>query len=354
MPQITTDLTGIQDGDTLIWDAAHNKFVKGPAAAAPLVINIQSGDTLTDLGSGEVDGQLGIVRINDDDELRFRWRQSAAKWYAPEQNVLKVNDAWAVDLTNQLPSAWKNAWCRPVHGVGWYHGTRGRLDTTINSGATSVIIDTLSDGESNTFPAAGKVLIGGDVVTYTGRTDNGNGTVTLTGCSGVTETHVAEKAPVIPYDNINAGDMGGWGITSVPIDFAATLWTAGFRLRERVSHAHMNGSIDNQAMDMTVYWWNYDVGDSFAEPDPFTAPSGQLGKSLTITGPAFPGGSDLADDVTQERAFDIKGGDWTNWQAGTPTKEILDPYIYLRMPAGADNTGEMYGTTWQTQWYGAP
>lgn len=353
MSQITVDLTGIQSGDTLIWDAASNKLVKGPAAAAPKVINLAAGDTLADLGAGAVDGQLGIVRVGeepDDSELRLRWRTASARWVGAEIPVATINDAWALDGINQQPADVQGQWYRPMHGVAWYHGSRGVLAQNYTPGDSTITIKL----KAGAFTAAGKLMLRGWTPAYTGLTDNGDGTWTFTGVTGgPSATLYADVTPVIPYDDHNAGDLGGWGISTRVIDHAGELWAAGFRLQERVPLVYMNGSQDGLAMDATLYWFQHDpTDDLFATPAPWDPPSSPLGKSLTLTGTADP----LAGTREQERGFEIvtAANAWSSWVAGAPTKRLLKPYLYHRMPAGAKDTGEMYGLTWLARWIGQP
>lgn len=354
MTQIAVDLTGILAGDTLVWDAAQNRLIKGPAAAAPKVIYLANGQTLANLGNGQVDGQIGIVRIGaepDDAELRLRWRAASARWVGPEVEVATINDAWAVDGINQQPGDVQNAWYRPIHGVAWYHGCRATLATDYVPGAVTITVKQLIAGP---FTATGKLMLRGWTPSYTGITNNGDGTFTFTGVTnGPTVTLFANVTPVIPYDNANAGDAGGWGVTTHVLDHAKELWNAGFRLQERVPLVYMNGSQDLQAMDATLFWFQYEATvDLYSTPSPYDPPSGALGKSITITGPADPHGPNRDD----ERGFETITAyeSWVTWTAGAPTKRYLKPFLYHRMPAGAKDTGEMYNLHWLTRWTGTP
>jgi hypothetical protein len=352
---------GLSDGETLIWNAGAGGFVVGPAAAAPKVIYLANGDMLADLGNGQVDGQIGIVRIGDepdDAELRLRWRQATARWVGPEMEVASLNDAWAIDGINQQPGDVQNQWYRPIHGVAWYHGSRAVLANDYVPGAGTIVVK----NKIGPFAAAGLLMLRGWTPAYTGLTNNGNGTWTFTGVTGgPSVTLYADMTPVIPYDSNNAGDSGGWGGPVRVIDHAAQLWTAGFRLQERVPLVYMNGSHDSMAMDAALWWFQHDpTTDLYTMPAPWDQPMGLpgvLGKGITVTGPSeHHAGFDGTGTRVDERGFTTITAyqDWVSWAAGAPTKRYLKPFLYHRMPAGAKDTGEMYNLHWSLRWIGTP
>lgn len=360
MTTFNFDPTGIFNGAVPVWNAGTGSFVVGPAAAAPKVIYLANGDTLADLGNGDVDGQIGIVRIGeepDDAEIRMRWRQASLKWIGAEMEMASINDAWAIDGINQQPADFQNKWYRPIHGVGWYrNGVSAVLETNYTASATSIVASHLKGG---TFPSEGLLMIRGWTPAYTGITDNMDGTFTFTGVTGGPSVNLtADYVPIIPYDSEFGGDPGGWGVTTRIIDHAAELWTAGFRLQERVPLFYANGSQDNQAMDATLWWFNHDPNDDvFTTPSPFDEPTGALGKSITVVGPAESLSDFDGDGVrNDERGFRTITAyqSWVTWTAGTPTKRYLKPYLYHRMPLGALDTGEMYNLHWSLRWTGTP
>lgn len=317
--------------------------------------------TLAGLGSGVMNGQPGIVRLGtypDDYELRLRWNVEAGRWVAPEIAIMSTNDAWAVDGINHQPPDFKNQWYRPMHGVGWYHGTRAVLNANRAASATAnIVVKNVADGP---FDAAGKIMIRGWTPSYTSYSDTGGGTFTFGGVTnGPTEALVGDVVPIIPYDNAKAADGGGWGITTQHLDYAEDLWTAGFRLEERVALVYMCGSQDEQAMTAGVHWFEYDqTTDLFVNPAPWVEPADDdtyLGAGIAVTGPTdHYAGFDGGGTRVQERGFEIRYTGWTVWSAGAPTKRYLRPLLYCKMPTGANDTGELYGLTVEARWVGEP
>lgn len=293
-----------------------------------------------------INGKEGVIQLGtypDDREIEFRAR--GGRWLSQPFTVMHQNDAWATDGINQQPGDVQNQWYRPIHGVGWYHGSLAVLASNYTSGASTIVVKL----KAGAFASAGLLMMRGWTPAYTGLTNNGDGTWTFTGVtSGPTTTLYADYTPVIPYDTANAGDLGGWGLVPSPIDRAGEMFAAGFTLEESI-RVYLNGSQDAMAMSVALYWWQYDTGDLFTNPSPYAEPSGHLGASTTITGNADP----KAATRDLERGFDVFTQDWVAWPGGVPTKRWLVPVLYHRMPAGAKDTGEMYGLTHQMRWVGS-
>jgi len=348
------DLTGIQEGDTIVWDVVNGKFVKGPPALAPKVCYLDG--TPNTLGSGVADGQLGLVRIGtgaDEYEIQMRWRASSSRWESQAITVMTTNDAWAVDGINQQPADFKNQWYRPIHGVSWYDtGAKAILANDYTGGTTLTIKSVVG-----TFASAGQLMVRGWIISYTGKTDNGDGTFTFTGCSGGSGsvTLKANYVPIIPADGVNVGDAGGWGIRGMPIERAGELWAGGLRLQERIASVYLSGSQDNQAMDTALYYFQYNTTDAFSNPVPWDPPSGGLGFGHVVTSQAVPGPSSSPTSLrTAERGMDVFKTDWIDWSASSPTKRWVVPVLYHRMPLAAEDTGEEYGRTHQVRWTWTP
>lgn len=355
MTQVTVDLTGIQGGDTIIWDPVGGQFVKGPPALAPKVCYLDGSPST--LGTGAADGQLGLVRIgtgSDEFEMQMRWRASSSRWESQAITIVTTNDAWAVDGINQQPADFKNQWYRPIHGVAWYDTGVKAVLATDYTGGSSLTVKQVTGGS---FSPSGSLMVRGWIIAYTGLTDNGDGTWTFTGCTGGSGsvTLKANYVPVIPSEGNNVGDAGGWGIRTTPIERAGELWAGGLRLQERVASVYLSGSQDNQAMDTALYFYQYATSDLFANPVPWDPPSGGLGFGHVVTSQALPGATAApTSSRIAERGMDIFKTDWIDWAASSPTKRWVVPILYHRMPLAAEDTGEEYGRTHQVRWIWAP
>lgn len=249
------------------------------------------------------------------------------------------------------------------------------LPGTTVTGANAANSATINVASTTGFPTSGKAQIGADVVSYTGVTGT-----SLTGCgvhpayvggelvkypriTGVTSITStpgtvlkANYTPIIPYAPVlgGGGDPGGWGTTTVPLLYAGELWAAGFRLEERL-HAWMNGSNDLKSLQIAPFYMNYNLNEDFNYPTlSGPPPAGLLGPGYTIVGPPIPmagiGGTG-SGTVIEERTFKHFEGDWATWVPAAPTKTVLWPILYGKMPADAEDTGQSYGVTLKLRWY---
>lgn len=325
--------------------------------------------TLAGLGSGQYDGHVGIVRIGsgvDAYQEEFIWdttaRSGAGGWIGTQEHiVLTTDDAWALDWTRQPLSAVRNAWARPNGGVGWARSGAAailRTDFTIpGSGTINIPID---DAGAAALPPQGQVTMRGMVFTYSAIAGSA-GSQTLTCPAGQGTAGVALKAnytPIIPYSPVvgGGGDPGGWGTTVAPLDHVGEMWSAGFRLQERM-HAWMNGSQDLKRLSIAPFYNNYNLGEDYLYPTISDPPvSGMLGSpspGITLIGPAehmagitSPGTGTVVD----ERRFQWVEGNWSTWASAAPTKRVLIPTLYGKMPADAEDTGQAYGVTLALRW----
>lgn len=268
-----------------------------------------------------------------------------------------------------------------IRGNGYvYTGLSNPSTTVVGVNAQDSAVINVAD--TTGFPTSGNASIGAssEPVSYTGKTG-----ATLTGCgphfayaggeavkypriTGVTLqfgtggiTHKGDPifnkspTPIIPYAPVlgGGGDPGGWGTTTTPLDHVGEIWASGFRLEERL-HAWMNGSMDFKRLSIAPYYLNYNTGEDFSYPSlSIPPPAGLLGPGYTILGTDQHGAgitSPGSGTVVDERRFVHYEGDWALWSAAAPTKRVLWPLIYGKMPADANDTGQAYGVTLSLRW----
>jgi hypothetical protein len=176
--QKTVDLTGIQDGDSLIWNVAAGKFVVGPPLVQSLAISYP-GETIADLPPSPADGTKAVVRVgsgvNTHQEV-MRYSSGADLWIGEAEYVIVTQgDTWAMDLGNR--SATEMLGWSPVDNAVPYGKAHDLLAGSTNlsaaafAGGTGVVTvgDTTSP-HSFPFTAAGTIQIRDNFVTYTGLT----------------------------------------------------------------------------------------------------------------------------------------------------------------------------------------
>lgn len=358
MTQVLVDITGITNGQTLIWDGA--KFVPGPHTAAPKVAS-----TLGGLGSGSVDGQSGVIRIGTYPDVHiehFLWNAAVSKWIGVNEYILlSALDAWAMDFSRQPLSRLRNKWCRPNGGVGWQiRGARGQLTSNITLPQASI---TILRPPTEHFASVGQILIRDVLVSYTGTTEGDATHTTFTGCtndSGANgRTFDTDHTPVIPFAALSGGDEGGWGTSSFGLDRVADLWSAGFRLEERLD-GFFNGTTDLMSVDFGAFYLPFNLGENLGAASNYPdvnqtadAIAGILGPGISVTGPAYDmagytaPGSHLA---YQERGFERRTSAWTAWSSVAPTKRFLQPLLYARHNGATKSSGECYSINLMARW----
>lgn len=314
-----------------------------------VIYDVAAGITV--VPQGDFDGQDGTARVGtdpDQHEEYFTWNAPLHRWIGKEMVTMSTDDAWALDLSRQPIAAFQNTWARFNGGVGWYrNGPRAFLRSATTLPSATINISTNEEPDANLLAPAGQVLIRNQLVSYTGYVTT-VGARQLTGCTGGSGTFPANITPVIPYGAASGGDYGGWGTTVNPIDRVVDLWNIGARLKER-ARAWLNGSQDNYAMTVAPYYLNQNLSDDFNYPGLSSPPAGGLGFGVSLTGPALPlsGGAGVRID---ERAFNQYSTGWTAFAAGAPAKRILIPILYGKMPAAAQDAGEVYGYTLTHRW----
>jgi hypothetical protein len=322
----------------------------GGGASGPMPPTV--GADLTELGDGDYDGQVGIIRVGtnpDDMEELFTWNADVERWIGAPHTVMTSDDTWAMDMSRQPIAAFDNAWARFNGGVGWYrNGIRGHVRHAVAGTAVSIAGATIPIGpyDGEVFPNGGQVLIRGQLITYTGYTSTG-GSEALTGCSGGSGTVPGQYTPVIPYSGGAGGDLGGFGTSVVPLDHVSEMYDAGFTLEERC-WGWLNGGQDSSVMDVAPWYLNRDLADDFSYPGTSDAPgaAGLSGPGILLTGPGDP----LSAQRGLERAFEFFSTDWTAFAPAEPTKRVLIPLLFGKMASGAKDNGECYGYTLQLRW----
>jgi hypothetical protein len=164
--------------------------------------------------------------------------------------------------------------------------------------------------------------------------------VTLDGGTDAADYHTG-VTPIIPYAPSlgGGGDPGGYGNIVRELDHAGEMWAAGFRLQEQLI-AWMNGSQDLKILQIAPFYANYDLNENFNFPDlALPPPSALLGPGQIAVGPprhlasiTSPGTGSVID----ERAFEKIANNWADLNpALAPTKRIMKPILYGKMPADA-------------------
>ena len=314
----------------------------GPGGNSPPKV----GDTLAELGTGDFDGQTGILRVgtfpNIHEEV-LAWNDTAGQWIGNPVVVMTQQDSWAMDLGNK-PGSLLTGFGVINNAIPW-----GKAYTVLN-GAVAANAGTQTvkarRGNGPAFTSTGTILIRDNIITYTGISGAQSGDFSFTGC-----TLVSGTGGTIPSGtDVVQGWPGGYGFACSSIPFVDELWDAGLTLQERIS-ALMNGSPETgKTLTVSPYWYEYDDGDGYVSPaDP---PSGGLGFSSSLTGTTDPG----AASKLLERSFFFVESEWVPWDstgdAKTPTKRYLVPRLYGKMSSAAVDTGQVLDTILRLRWVG--
>lgn len=321
--------------------------------------------TLAGLGVGDYDGHVGIIRIGTYPDIHteeFIWNDSTERWIGTvEHMVMTTDDAWAIDMSRQPATAFDSVWSRFNGGVGWEiagHRAKLRTATTLPDATIDFTMD--SNHVVADFATTGQFLLRDALVTYTGITPDGGSPTTMgtfTGCTNNAffngKACYALYDAIIPYGASNAGDPGGWGASVFPLDRVGDMWTAGFRLQEKMN-AWINGSTDLKYMEIAPWYINRNFDEDYDKPALNQPPrTGMLGPGLTLRGPAYDmGGYTKPGDhnKTSERGMEMRFDGWNDWVAATPTKRVLIPVLYGRMEGGAKDNGETYAVSLALRW----
>jgi hypothetical protein len=352
MSQKTVDLTGIQDGDSLIWNATSGKFVVGPPLVQSLAI-AYPGQTIANLPTTPADGTKVVVRVgsgvNTHQEV-MRYSSASALWIGEAEYVIVTQgDTWAMDLGNR--SASQMLVFSPVDNAVPYGKSHDLLAGSTNlsaaafAGGTGVVTvgDTTSP-HSFPFTASGTIQIRDNFVTYTGLTST-----TFTGC-----TLVQGSGGTIPANEwVTQGYPGGWGFNVTSVLFADDLFAAGLRIQEKVA-ALMNSAPGEFKMTVGTHWQQYDPGDGTNPPT--IPPSGGMGVSNTITSLDNTGGTQGGErDFYMTEMVDGSGNPtWKNWPLALPTKHFLVPKVVAKMASGALTSGSVLDYKHTIRWVADP
>lgn len=297
---------------------------------------------LAGLGAGTYDGQPGIIRLGSDFyEEEFTWNASAGRWIGTRTHeLISQIDTWGMDLSDYPLESIRQSWCRLRNAIP-YGKSKAALTADFVIGTdTSMAVDNLGN-----FTASGQVFSRGRTWSYSGRSAS-SGAGNLTGLSLISGTN----SGTLPGGDTIVwqlpGDVGGWGSVVRYLDHAGEMYAGGFELEERLK-IHLNGSHDDVAMTVGVYYFNFNAGEDIAELGSVASPSGGLGFGITKTGPP----DDLQTGRAGERPFQIGNAGWTLLAAGTPTKRFLIPMLFAKMESStAKDNGEEYGAVLEARW----
>lgn len=282
-------------------------------------------------------GKVGLIRLGAAGDYERAFKGNGATWLDQTPDVvLQQADTWGMDLSNRDLADFRNAYCRLASSLP-YGKPHTHLTVAFVVGTDTVM--TVADTSS--FAASGFLCARGATIAYTAKT-----ATTFTGCSvafGTSSgTLPANVTPIMV--GLNVADVGGWGTDCIPLEFAGEMVAAGFSLQERVE-CNLNGGQDNTALTVAPYYWSENAGVDFVPPAKVAA--GGLGFGLAVTGPASP----LAANRSAERDFRVFTAGWTNL-ATPPSGHYLRASLYGKMPAGANDNGEVYGYTLRLRWVG--
>jgi hypothetical protein len=257
--------------------------------------------------------------------------------------------------------------------VSWQQvGARGQLNTGVTLPAAGGDIVALSPTVvASSWPAVGAFMLGDVLVTYTSRTletpVGGSTPITFHGCSHDPahngKSFVAQHTAVVPYATAGGGDLGGWGTFARGLDRVGDLWTAGFRLEERLD-GFFNGTTDLTSVDFAPFYLNADLNEDLGAAANFPGLNkttdqtpGLLGPGAMRTSPAYDLGGYTAPgnhNEFTERGFERRIGPWVPWAAGAPTKRFLQPILFARHGATAKGSGQCYSVNLTLRWKGTP
>lgn len=324
--------------------------------------------TLAGLGSGVYDGQVGIIRLGaypDVHTEEFLWSSADNKWIGTQEYiVLSALDGWAMDWSRQPLSRTRSKWCRPNGGVSWQIvGQNGSLVSDVTLPQASIQIE-VNAGTGGDWAAVGQFLLRDVLIDYTGYTIDDATHVTFTGCTNLPANDGrtfdgTNHTAAIPFSSQGGGDQGGWGTAVQLLDRAAEMWTAGFRLEERLD-GFFNGTTDLTAVEFAPFYLNADLGEDLGAAANFPGPDrtadqvpGLLGPGVIVTGPAYDMAGYTAPGSHKahlERGFERRTTAWTAWSAAAPTKRILQPILYARHAAATKSNGECYSVNLSLRW----
>jgi len=355
MPQVPVDITGIQVGQTVVWDGSKLVPASRTAGSAP-----RTAATVAALGPGAFDGEQALIRVGTYPNLHeepLTWSDTASRWFGNEHVLVTQGDTWSMDLGNRS-SAQRLDWSPIDNACPWGHA-HGQLTSSVNlassnfnpgTGTGVLTVDDTTDTTGHSFPfsdassgssAPGAYLrIRDCYLTHTGRTST-----TLTGVTCVQGTR--ETIPAGEY--VKQGYPSGWGFSAVTLAFCDSLVAAGLLPQENMMSLCNNGvgtSDAEKVLDIAPYWFQYDPGDGTAAPT--IPPSGGMGVSAILNPPTGSGGALMA---TQERDFAVSNNNWSDWPLADPSKHFMIPRICARAAAsGMILSGEVLDTRLGVRW----
>jgi len=351
MTDIPVDITGIQDGQTLIWNTATQKLIPGNRTAGSVP---RTASSIASLGSGVFDGEQAIIRVGTYPNIHeepLTWSGAENSWFGGEHVLVTQGDTWAMDSGNRSQAQMED-WS-PIDNPVPYGQSYARIDGSLNLSSAAFNNDgspsgtiTVDDTTSpHSFPF---VDAAGGNGTYYRIRDNyiigevGSGT-TLINCAVVQ----GSRGTIPDQEFVRQGYPGGWGFSSVSLAFAGLLVAAGLHVQERLmslcNSTPDNGSGEKQ-YSMAPYWYQYDPGDGTANPS--IPPTGGLGVSAVLLSPVGSGGV----STSSERDFFLSANDWSDWPLAAPSKHFLIPRIVGKTPAGAYTSGSCLDTRLGVRW----
>lgn len=341
MTEIGVDLTGITDGQTLVWSTAQGLLVPGDRMiAGPGAVKVAA--TRAALGAGAFDGQEALITLGAWPNLhviRLFWNLAAGVWIGAEKTVLTQNDTTAMDLGNRSGAQLLD-WSELAYSIPYAKSyaqltAAPDLSSAAFTGGTGVLtVDSTLSPHTDPFAPSGTLRIRDNVITYTGKTGT-----TFTGC-----TRTSGSGGVIPVSvDVVQGAPGGWGMVPETVGFAAEGYAAGFRLQESLI-ALTNAAPGGKRISVAPYWRQAAVGDGVS-PVP-VPPAGGLGLGAIMVSGVADGGA-----KTDERSFFETENGWTDLPFA-PTKRYLTPTVVAKMEAGAIDTGEVLDAMLRVRWVG--
>lgn len=326
------------NANTSTWVAIAGGGSGGPGGGGDgddLDVPIVASD-LAGLGVGDQVGREGIIRIGaypDDYSEEFVW--DGTRWIGiREIEVSSQNDTWGMDLSDVAPADMTTF--RRVTSALPYGKAHTFITDDVTVGDATVPVNNGAQFTVDPFKCRNYTI-----------TPTGFSSSQFTGCTWARTNGTAngtETFPTTVTPVVQERQLGGFGTFAIPVDRVGEMYAAGFQLEERAS-AFMNGSKDGKAIQLTVYWNNFDEGEDFDVPE--AVPSGGLGNGVILTGPS----NDLgASSREAERSFQMVTVGFTPFTASTPTKRYLVPTVVARMSSGATDNGEFYNYCHKVRW----
>ena len=193
------------NGSTLVTvtDTAHN-------AQANDFVTFSGASAVGGVSAADFNKEQQIVTVVDNDTYTINVANAATSTAGPGGGT--------VTATYQINSGSTDYTAGVGFGAGYWGGTQIGVATTLSVGTTSAVTTTIDAATTTAFTSTGTILIGEELVTYTGKTAG-----SFTGCTrGQSGTTAASHNASVPIQQSDT--FIGWGN-------AATSLTDGQQLR---------------------------------------------------------------------------------------------------------------------------